>query len=179
MEHALALLCYELRKLLGNPWRPRYAQFRHASPAMLAPLRQVFGEKLFFNQDINAIRLSKEDCEHPLRGNAYSNRKSLERAAQNSVIHGRPFVLRVDRIIRLLINAEECTATQTANALNMKLRTLQYQLQQHQTSYQLLYDSARLDLARQHLTHSDQSAQSQLNGSSPRQSVRQPLWPSR
>jgi transcriptional regulator GlxA family with amidase domain len=44
-----------------------------------------------------------------------------------------------------------------ADSLNIKLRTLQYRLKQNQTSYQALYNTARLDLAKHYLKKSDLS----------------------
>ena len=43
------------------------------------------------------------------------------------------------------------------DALNVKPRTLQYRLKYNQSSYQALYDAARLDLARHYLKKSDLS----------------------
>jgi AraC-like DNA-binding protein len=66
-----------------------------------------------------------------------------------------PVDQRVNRVIRQLLVGGECSAGLTANALDMKLRTLQHQLQLCGTSYQSLYDDARLDLAKTYLETSD------------------------
>jgi len=157
VELGLAVGCLELRRLLGDRWRPEYVQFRHARPAEQAPLRQIFGEKVFFNQDQNALHLTQEDCLRPINVEARPDPETLERELQSRLGHGMPFALRVDRIIRQLINGEECTVDKVADALGVKPRTLQYRLKQNQTSYQALYDAARLDLARHYLKKSDLS----------------------
>lgn len=115
------------------------------------------GKICFFNQDVNAIHVSHEDCNHPLGDKPDASRDVIERELESTLGHVMPFVLRVDRIIRLLINGGGCTANQVADALNMKLRTLQYRLKQNQPRYQTLYDAARLDLARHYLMKSELS----------------------
>jgi AraC-like DNA-binding protein len=66
-----------------------------------------------------------------------------------------PIEQRADRVIRQLLGGGDCSASLTASALDMKLRTLQHQLQHRGTSYQSLYDDARLDLAKKYLETSD------------------------
>jgi len=156
-ELAMGVCCYELRRLLGSSWRPEYIQFRHARPEDTAPMHVAFGDNLHFNQDVDAFHISSEDFNRPVTGKSRSNRALLQRTLESTIGRGIPFVLRVDRIIRLLINGEGCSAEKVGEALDMKLRTLQYRLKQNQTSYQTLYDAARLDLAKHYLKKSDLS----------------------
>ncbi len=157
IDHFISLLTYELRKMLGNHWRPRHVQFRYSQPKFLAPRQQLCGNSLYFNQDVNAIHISHEDFNHPLSGITAHGRTIIEHELGAGMGYGLPFVLRVERIIRLLINSDNCSAEEVATAMNMKLRTLQHRLKQNKSSYQLLYDEARLDLARQYIRTSDLS----------------------
>jgi len=162
IELSLALTCKELRYSLGSQWRPVHAQFRHAAPADIQPLRNVFGEHLFFNQDVNAIHLSNEDFTQPHYRNPASSisieaKKAALREVESSIGQSMSFVQRITRIIRLLINDQGCRINDVAQAVNLPSRTLQYRLKQYNTNYQKLYDSARLDLARHYLTNSELS----------------------
>ena len=157
IELSLAICCYELRRALGKSWRPQYVRFRHAEPEDKAPLERVFGDVLYFNQDVNAIHVSRADCDAPLARTSDINRDLVERKLDTRIDVGLPFVLRVDRVIRLLINGEGCSVGKVADALSVNARTMQYRLKQHNTSYQALYDSARMDLARHYLSQSDLS----------------------
>ena len=162
VELSLAVTCKNLRQSLGAGWVPRYAQFRHAAPTNVQPLRKVFGEHLFFNQDVNAIHLSHEDFQAPHYRNPL-NKISLDakristRDLESSVGQGMSFVQRVGRIIRTLINDEGVTAGEVAKTLNIPVRTLQYRLKKHNTSYQDLYDKTREELAKHYLTKSELS----------------------
>lgn len=158
IELALGVSCFELRRIFGNSWRPGYAQLRCAAPEDQAPMRQVFGNKIYFNQDIDAIYLSKRDLAVPLGTAVYDSAQPMApEQLQASDSCSLPFALQVDRIIRMRINSEGCSAKDVATALGVNQRTMQYRLQQHHTSYQKIYDATRLDLARHYLKKSDLS----------------------
>ncbi len=161
-ELSLALCCKELRRSLGAQWNPVYVQFQHAAPDTTDPLRRVFGEHVFFNQDVNAIHISNDDFDRPNYRNpnntiSSAGQKVIQREMEASIGQSLSFVQRTSRIIRLLINDQGCTVTDVAQALNLPVRTLQYRLKQNQISYQKLYDSVRFDLAKHYLSQSELS----------------------
>lgn len=162
VELSLTVCCQEFRGSLGRDWFPQYVQFRHAAPSDLKPLKKVFGNNLFFNQDENALHLSREDCQQPNYRNPVNKlssktQKILEREFEARVGQGSTFVQRVGRIIRTLINDQGATAGEVAKTLDIPVRTLQYRLKKHNTSYQALYDTMREDLAKQYLSKSELS----------------------
>ena len=155
VELASAISIHEIRRLLGNSWRADQVQFRHSAPDNPRPLYQVFGDKLRFNQDVNALRVGKADCERPIA--VSPDRPTI--AAQYETSADRklniPFLLEVDRAIRLLLNREEASVDRVADSLGISPRTLQHRLKQSDTSYQSLFDIARIDLALEYLNDSD------------------------
>lgn len=162
VELSLATLCKELRGSLGRGWVPQYTQFRHIAPVDTQPLRKVFGEHLFFNQDVNAVHLSLADIQapnyrNPLNKISNEAQKIATRELESSVGQGMSFVQRVGRIIRTLINDQGVTAGEVAETLNIPVRTLQYRLKKQNTSYQDLYDKAREELIKHYLTKSELS----------------------
>jgi AraC-like DNA-binding protein len=157
VDLGMAMFCREFRRQLGSDWHPRFVQFQYTAPDIQGPLRHVFGENLHFNQDVNSIYLRDEELEHSFKAQFDSAQMRIEDGADLSTERHIPILLRVDRAIRLLINRGDCSASQVAEALNMKLRTLQHQLQKENTRYQTLYDEVRLDLARIYLNDSDLS----------------------
>jgi len=157
VELSLALTCKELRRYLGSQWCPRFAQFRYAAPEELAPLRQVFGEHLFFNQDVTAIHLTDAECLQPTSAVNKSAQGVIKRQLESQVGQASSLVQRVTRIITLLINEQGSSAGEVADALGIPVRTLQYRLKRQGASYQGLYDTARLELAKHYLLKSDLS----------------------
>jgi AraC-like DNA-binding protein len=155
IELGLAMSCYELRAILGNAWRPQYVQFRHAAPYNPEPLQQVFGEHLSFNQDRNAIHLTREDGMQPLATSRPAYRQILQREIHSRLGDTIPFALRADRTIRVLIDEGGCSVEKIAVILGVSPRTLQLRLKEEGTSYQTLYDQARLEIAIQYLENSN------------------------
>lgn len=160
-ELALSLTCNEFRRSLGRDWMPDYVQFRHAAPATdRTPLYKVFGHRVFFNQDVHAIHLTSEDFSRPKTQGPRSEaakeiHKKNTRAFQSTFGLGESFIGRVNRIIRLLVNDEGCTASDVARLLDLPERTLRYRLKKRNTSYQALYDKARLEFAQNYLINSE------------------------
>jgi len=167
IEVGMAIACRELKGLLGKDWRPSRVQFRHSAPQNLNPLRSVFGDNLFFNQDVSALYLTWEECDRPIEPVA---EKKLNKAFNESLneepsqeIDGQqdaedendPFILAVNQAIVKLINSDGCSVQKVADSLGMKLRTFQYRLSQISKSYQGLYDEIRFDLAKEYLCGSD------------------------
>ncbi len=157
VEHSLAVFSLELRGILGDTWRPKYVQLRYAPPSHQGPLRQVFGDNLYFNQDVNAINLDLRDYHQRISSARFKREAGEQNHFDLNTHNTMPLVLKVDRAIRMMINMEGCSAQGLADSLGMNMRTLQYQLQQNKTSYQELYDNARLELARNYLRKSDLS----------------------
>ena len=155
VELASAISIHEMRRLLGNSWRADQVQFRHSAPENPRPLYQVFGDKLRFNQDVNALRVSKVDCERPI---VFMPDRPTITAQYDAPADSKlniPFLLEVDRAIRLLLNREEASVNSVADLLGISPRTLQHRLKQSDTSYQNLFDIARIDLALEYLNDSD------------------------
>ena len=160
-ELILSLTCNEFRRSLGHDWMPDYVQFRHAAPAKdKTPLYKVFGHRVFFNQDVHAIHLTNEDFSQPNTQGPGSEaateiHKKNTRAFQSTFGLGESFIGRVNRIIRLLVNDEGCTASDVAHLVDLPERTLRYRLKKYNTSYQALYDKARLEIAQNYLINSE------------------------
>ncbi|TWX68064.1 AraC family transcriptional regulator [Colwellia demingiae] len=154
VEHSLALLCKDLREEAGSKWNPSYIQFRHKKPNPCSPLFDFFGDNIFFDQDVNSIHLSKEDW-IKLQGTISQNENNQESYSSDIDVESElPIILRVDRVIRDLMNKDGVTAALIAHELNVTVRTMQHRLTQHKTSYQQIYDRVRLDLAKQYLKNS-------------------------
>ncbi|PLW67220.1 AraC family transcriptional regulator [Pseudohalioglobus lutimaris] len=153
-ELGLARTCLELREVLGERWMPSHCQFRHAEPLNLEPLQRMFGNELSFNQDVSAICITQADLDAPLPQLQAAERQRLQAALESS---GEALALRVERVIRFMMNTDRCTLERVASMMKSNPRTLQHQLKQDGTSYQSLYDAVREDLAKYYTSHSQLS----------------------
>jgi len=158
-EHLMCHCGYILQQVLGNDWRPSHTQFRHADPGKRSALEKVFGAHLYFNQDVNAIRLSNKEYDKPLIV-ALNTGDTEDHGADDKSVNSElsnTFIMKVNRIIVRLINTNLCTLDRVADDLAIKRRTLQYRLNKNSTSYRTLYDASRFELARQYLLQSELS----------------------
>lgn len=160
VEMVFGTFVKDLRRSLGREWHPDYVQFMHAAPDDKQPLQEVFGENIFFEQDVNAFHLSDEDFSQP----SYMSNKGavskeglavLRRENEIRTVGSNLFIERVRRIIRTMIIHEGCTAGVVAQELGLPVRTLRYRLAKKNISYQTIYDETRLELARHYLLLSD------------------------
>jgi AraC-like DNA-binding protein len=152
VEIGMAIGCRETKAILGKDWRPSRVQFRHSAPQDLSPLKSVFGDNLFFNQDVNAIYLTWDECDRPIVPEAEQELQEIVRPLGDD---DTSFILAVNQAIVKLINSDGCTVQKVADSLGMKLRTFQYRLSQINKSYQGIYDDIRFDLAKEYLCGSD------------------------
>ena len=154
VEHGFALTVLELKTLLGSRWQPQFVKFRYAAPYNLTPLQRVFGERLHFNQERNALHLTASDLQQPLSAADPERRKIIGR--QLGLIleaSGQQLATRVELAVRALINEEACQLTKIAGALGISPRTLQRQLGDQGSGFQSIYDKVRIDLAKKYLAN--------------------------
>jgi len=155
IELGIAIACREIKAVLGKDWRPSCVQFRHSSPQDDSPLKKVFGDNLFFNQDVNSFYLTTQECDRQwsietqdsvLPSNTEGGQHQEKKKSDDS-----PFIQAVNQAVMKLLNSDDCTVQKVADELAMKLRTLQHRLSQANNSYQSIYDDIRLDLAKEYL----------------------------
>jgi len=157
IELGLAVTCLEIRRLLGDSWRPAYVQFRHERPELIQPLQKCFGEHIAFNQDCNAIFLTHEEAQAPLTERWLEGRERVDKSAEIKGDECISMSIKTDRVIRKLNGESECSIASVAQYLSLPVRTLQDQLQREGTSYQVLLDKVRLDSAIHYLRASSLS----------------------
>jgi len=156
IELGLAVCCNEIRRLLGDSWRPTYVQFRHERPGLTQPLRKCFGEHIAFNQDRNAIFLTHEEAQAPLT-ELWRAGRVLAETAEPGQENDISVVIKADRAIRKINGETGCSIATVAQQLSLSVRTLQVRLQREGTSYQALLDKVRLDSAIHYLRASSLS----------------------
>ena len=159
-EFAMSVLCSEIRTHLTRDWKPTAVLFRHARPAgHLALHRASFCDDLRFNQERNALLLSNETLDTPLKA-----RGSAARALASRVVRleedrpGKRLASSVEAVVRALMPYAPCTIDAVSQALDLAPRTLQVRLQQEGTSFTLVRDAVRADLAAKYLRYSELSA---------------------
>lgn len=157
-EFAMATCCQEIRSHHPPGWQPSYVQFRHAPPAQLSRHHRMFGSQLRFNQDVNAIGLDKQTLQQPMHSRSVGARSLVRSVLRHDMaLLDAGLSARVESIIRALLPFAPCTVGDVSGALGMAERTLQEHLQARNSSFKIIKDKVRADLAMKYVAHSELS----------------------
>ncbi|WP_420465913.1 AraC family transcriptional regulator ligand-binding domain-containing protein [Panacagrimonas sp.] len=154
-EFAIAVMVQEVRRLAEPRWEPRSVEFRHAPPADLSDHRALFGSSMGFNRDHNAVFMERTLADRPLRAD-----DARARALVSPLLRHEEDVLdsslpaRVESVVRSVLPYAPCTLAGVAQALGLRVRTLQHQLDARGDSFKQIKDRVRADLALKYLQHS-------------------------
>ncbi|MDE2467103.1 MAG: AraC family transcriptional regulator ligand-binding domain-containing protein, partial [Alphaproteobacteria bacterium] len=184
-------LCRNVRALMGERWRPEAVCFTYGAPADLAAYRRLFGVMPSFNQEFDGIVFTRADFDAPI-GNADPGMARQIQFYVDQITLRRTKSAREDvgQLITLLLPTGRCSADLVAKHLGVDRRTVHRRLAAEGTSFSVLMDEMRKDLAQslmankarslaavaEHLGFSGASAFShwfrRMHGSSPRSSRR-------
>ena len=155
-ELGLALVCQELRGILGPAWRPLAVQFRHAAPADTRSHRAVFGPAFAFSQDRDAVVLDGATANAPMRVGGERVRGFIQRGVRHNRAYERPReATRAELAVRALIPFGRCDLAAVARELGLAPRTLQARLTREGETFQGVLDQVRLELSIRYLLSSD------------------------
>jgi len=158
IDLGLGISCLHFRRYIASNWQPKAVYFRASEPYEKRPLIEMFGPKLYFNQDQNSIFLTKQEVDLPIRGASKLQRLYYaHELSKRKDLNPRSAVVQTENIILASLTKHHCSLDFVAKCLNYKPRTLQYQLQQQGTSFQTLLQQAKLNLALRYLQQSDLS----------------------
>lgn len=159
-EYALGVLLNEVRSHAPQDWTPAVVWFRHAAPRDLRLHRRVFGSRLRFEADRNAIQIDDALLDRSMRGSTTRDRALLlnllkldEPVPATATIHWQ-----VEGIVRGLLPFSACGIQDVSTAMGLPARTLQARLKVSGHSFRSIKESVRRDLAHKYLQHSGMSA---------------------
>lgn len=137
--------------------KPYCVQLERAQPneAALSTYQELFGCDIEFNAPRNALIVDEEVLDTPLRQPDPGLLQSLTQQAEammNELNQKHTIVLKVQSVLRRLIEDELPRKEKVAEALDMTERTLQRRLQAAGTGYQQLLDDIRRETAIRWLT---------------------------
>ncbi len=153
----LGCICLFVAENLGrSAWRPQRVALREM-PLDPRPFVQFFGPGVRFGQDRDALLIDEDTLHTAMGAGAVRSRvhRSLLRQTGNP---GRAVVAQVKALLGTLLRHDEHRGMEAMGAaLGLAPRTLQRRLTEAGTSYRLLMDEVRADLAWRHVQRSDLS----------------------
>lgn len=155
VEFALAVFCNEIRLRADPQWMPKRVEFRHAGPAQLHDHHQVFGPRLSFDAERNAIWLDRRVLALPVNTSGFRSRGLLSAILRlDGETRNVGMGHRVERVVRALLPYSTCTLQDVSRVFGVAPRTLQEHLTRSSTSFKQIKDQVRADLALKYLQQS-------------------------
>jgi AraC-like DNA-binding protein len=157
-RHAIEAMCagvtVTLRNITGHAIEPRTIAFCHSAPSDVGEHRRVFGRAAQFDAAENLLAFLTSDLDAAVRSSNPELLEVFERHA-NAIIdeldeHG-PVSRRIVRLLSERVKGIAPTLDDVASELAMSIRSVQRSLRAEGTSYQLLLDDVRRELAVRHL----------------------------
>lgn len=153
---ALAVGCQIIGLFVQKSWRPDAVFFIHKEPINRKQYQQFFNAPLHFNQEIYAVKFDSSlldikisDCDERLKEFFQNYVDELEKTHKENITSV------VEHLIRSLLSSGYCNEQHIANILQITPRTLQRRLKDQNTTFKILLNNIRLQLAQQYLLESD------------------------
>lgn len=159
----MSVLVARIRTGAGAAWQPLATQFVHGAPAGLKRYQEVFGPRLRFEQDKNALLVDPTALSRPMppqvvTPDMYSSFLDLGKRVQDEAELAPGIVGSVRSAIAARLEAgggHDLDAI--SRMLDMPTRSLQYRLEQAGTSFERVLSDTRRLLAERFLRDSDLS----------------------
>ena len=157
-RHPIEAMCagvaVTMRNLTGRVIEPREVAFRHGAPADAGEHRRVFGMAPRFDAPDNHIAFLTSDLDAAVRSSNPALLDVFERHAAallDELDHRGPVSRRVVGVLSERVKGIAPTLDVVASELAMSARSVQRALRTEGTSYQMLLDDVRRELAVRHL----------------------------
>ncbi|MGE3246233.1 MAG: AraC family transcriptional regulator ligand-binding domain-containing protein [Beijerinckiaceae bacterium] len=160
IEHTLACACLVARKVTGfvNE-RPACVNFRHAKPADVTFHDQAFDCEINYNADYDEIILDRKYLEYPTNLNLSLFRPLLDLYVNERFRRMNTPELSISNMVRLaipsLLGTGRCSLETISTSLGMSTKKLQRLLADEETTFTIVLEEVRQNLARRLLIESD------------------------
>jgi AraC-like DNA-binding protein len=153
-ERGVATVHRYLVAVCGSSYAPKAIHFQHAALSPPARYRAVFGVAPLFSMPEAGVGVARAVLDAPLKGSNAQLRRIAEhylesvapRAALTDAVAPRARV-----IVTRMMRTGACTQADLADALGLHERTLQRRLKAEDTSFEMLRDDVRREIAQSYL----------------------------
>lgn len=148
VEFALAASVSVMQSLCGESWKPMLTQFMHTASKDSYRLETYFHSSIHFNQEQNAVIFRANDLEHEI---------TSANPELNKILHGylsqledeftNDTLSQVEKLIQQALSSGSCDANKVAAFMGVHRRTLHRILKKENTTFTLILEKVRRDLA--------------------------------
>jgi len=148
VELTVGVLVRNLAALMGRGWRAEAVCFRHPAPSRPTLHRRVFGVSPQFDHPFDGVVLRRNDLGARFEAADPAMARHAERyVEQLAERRGRSWLAVVGELIILLLPTGACSADRVAEHLGVDRRTMHRKLAAEESSFRLVLDEKRRDLA--------------------------------
>jgi len=150
VESSLAFMVKSLQKLSGKTIKPLMINFTYPAPQQIDYYEKIFECPLVFSENKNSIIYRAVDLQNKVLGYNREIYSLLDGRAEEILRKSNTRISFTDLAtnkIAVLFKEKYPSIEQTADALNVSVRTLQRKLKNENVSFQLLVDKTQKDLA--------------------------------
>jgi len=156
-EVHLSAIISILNRISGIKIIPYITHFSHDKPMHIDEYRDLFGEKLFFNREKNAIFFHKEKLSTPINNSNPTMLEFFEAQAKRILtdLEDTTIYSKVKRVIFKNIGECEISVEFIAKELGFGVRTLQNHLKAEEKTFRDAYTSVRKELANHYIKNTE------------------------
>jgi AraC-like DNA-binding protein len=148
MSCAFAIAANILRALCGPEWRPSAVLFAFSRPGNVESYRRHFGVRPHFDAERSGIVFPTRWLGKAIPGADILLHKLMEeRVRELKLTTGDSIVTRVRRLLRTMVRTPKCSVGEVADQMGMHVRTLNRELAAAGTTFLMLREEARKELA--------------------------------
>jgi AraC-like DNA-binding protein len=145
----VAMLHRILRQLLGISWLAQGIYLERQRPVRIAQFERTFSGRVHFAQDFSGIVFAAADLDRPnLLAEAALRPYAAQLRATLPGLADLPLAERTRRLLRAMLAGRRCTAPLAAERLGLSRRTMERRLAAEGTTFHVLLDEVRGEVAR-------------------------------
>ncbi len=159
MQQSLVCWAVIARQITSKPELICDAHFSFEQPTQLEIYQRIFGGNLYFNAQTTKLVIHRSALELPITlCNPATNSILMNQVEQTLQSLTQPnFLQRLRQYLISNLASNQLSVADAANALNISVRTLQYQLEECGLGYRNLLEQIRLEQAQHYLRTTDLS----------------------
>lgn len=149
VDVAFAGALHIIRLLTGKNFHPKKVMYRYDQPKDISEHERIFKCRPVFDQSANCMIFSLKDMQYPVIGYNKELNRIFKNLLDNKIKKGQEagFTHRVRNILMLHYQLQFPQLEQVASLLHITPRTLQRKLQEENTSFRMIADSIRQEIA--------------------------------
>jgi AraC-like DNA-binding protein len=152
IEMALGVTCQAMGQLLGSRGNNWLVWFCHSAPKDITTHLRVFGPRVEFGRDFNAIICTARDLDTPLSAADPVMARHVKQYLEPLLARVNATVSdKVRQLVYELLPLGRCSVKRIASSIGMDRRTLNRHLTRDGETFSSIVDTARADLARRYV----------------------------